>query len=149
MIKWLEHFTYEERLRDLGLFSVEKRRLNEILSSRMDTWLYLSKEDGTRLFSVLPNDRTSCNGHKLKHRKSHLSIRKSFFYSESDQTLEQVAQRGCGVSIIGNSHNLNGHSPEQPGLADSALQGLGLQTLEGAFETQLLRDFAIPQPYFF
>lgn len=52
------------------------------------------------------SDRQRSNGHRLKHRKCHLSIRKHFFY----YTQGQVAQRGSRVSILRGIQNLARHS---------------------------------------
>jgi len=51
MMKGLDRLSHEQRLTELGLFRLEKRRLRGILSMYINVWVG-TKEDGARLFTI-------------------------------------------------------------------------------------------------
>jgi len=58
MIRGLEHLSYEERLRALDLFSVEKRRLQGDLIVTFQCLRGVYKHEGDQLFTWSNSDRT-------------------------------------------------------------------------------------------
>lgn len=78
MIKRLQHLSHKEGQRELGLLSLEKKRLKGDLIT-MYKYLMGGKKDGARLFPVVPSGRKRHHEHKLKERKFHLNIKFIFF----------------------------------------------------------------------
>lgn len=75
----IEHLSYEEMLRELGLLSLEKRRLlgDPIVSFQYPKRAY--KKDGARLFTRAYSDRTRGNVFKLMASRFKLDMRRKFF----------------------------------------------------------------------
>ena len=97
----LKHPSEETRW-ELGLFSLEMRRLR---GDPITAYKYLKggcREDGARLFSMLASDRTRSNGHKVKHKKFHLSMRKNFFTLRVAE-LEQAGRAECRIPLPGDT----------------------------------------------
>jgi len=79
MIRGLEHRSCEERLREWGLFSLEKRRLWGDLTAAFQYLKWAYRKDGENIFSRACCNRMGSNGFKLREGRFRLAIRKKFF----------------------------------------------------------------------
>ncbi|KFU91366.1 hypothetical protein M959_02333, partial [Chaetura pelagica] len=79
MVRGLEHLSYEDRLRELGLFSLKKRRLQEDLIVAFQYLKGAYRKAGEGLFTGACSERTRGNGCKLKEERFRLDIRKHLF----------------------------------------------------------------------
>ena len=78
MFHGIEHLFYEDRLRELGLFSLKKRRLRGNLRADIQ-YLRRGYRKEERLYSRACGDRTRGNGFKLREGNFRLVIRKKSF----------------------------------------------------------------------
>lgn len=90
----MKHLWYEERLKQLKLFSLEKGRLREGLTGLYKYLMRRNEKKEARLFSVVLIGRTRGNVCKLKHKEF------------DGEAAWEIAQWGCGVSICGDIKNL-------------------------------------------
>ena len=79
MIRGLGSLPYEDRLGELGLFSLEKRRLTGDLITMHQYLRGSYQEDGDSLLTRSHMERTRGNGHKLLLGRFRLDTRGKFF----------------------------------------------------------------------
>ncbi|PKU48862.1 syntaxin-17 [Limosa lapponica baueri] len=142
MIRGLEHLSYEDRLRELGLFSLEKRRLQGDLIVAFQYFEGAHRKDGDGLFIREYSDRRRGSSFKLKEGKFRLGIRKKFFtvrrgglisapvrpHLEYPALGSPVQERhgpiGAGAASLGGTEQL--HPGSQKCSSVSEVVGLGL-----------------------
>ena len=79
MIRGLQHLPYKDRLRELGLFRLEERRLRGDLIAAFQDLQGASKQEGRQLLERGDNIRTRGNGLKLKEVRLRLDVRGKLF----------------------------------------------------------------------
>jgi len=117
MLRGMEHLSYGERLRELGLFSLDERRLQGDLIAAFQYLRGAYKKDGDKCFSRACCNRTRDSGFKLKDGRFRLDIRKKFFTIRVVKHWNRLPRQVVDA-IPGNFQGQVGWGSEQPDLVE-------------------------------
>lgn len=131
-IKGLDLLIYEEKLRELQLFSVQKRRLRGLSLKKINTW----RKGGKR--TVVPSERNRGKRCKLKYRRFLWEYQVAFLSPwEWPSTGTSCPERLWYLPLLGGSQKLPGYGPEPSALRWFCLtRDLDQVVSEGPFQLQ-------------
>ncbi|KFV41449.1 hypothetical protein N328_00889, partial [Gavia stellata] len=101
MIRGLEHLSCEDRLRELELFRLDKRRLRGHLIAAFQYLKEAYKKAGEGLFTRAYSDRTRSDAFKLKDGKFRLDIRKKFFTMRVMRYWNRLSRKVVDAQTLG------------------------------------------------
>lgn len=100
LIQHLSILPYNERLRELGLPTLEYRRLRADMVQLYKILNKIDIIDSDKLFTKVEGSTTRSNNHKLLKKRVKTHLRKNIFTQRTIDTMEQSTELCSGVAVV-------------------------------------------------